>query len=287
MAVGIVGAGRLGASLGGGLRQAGYDVRAVASGRLESARSLASALGDRARATSDPGDVLALCDLVFLTVPDAVIEPLSASLPWQRQHTVVHCSGALGLEALTAVTGAGGSPGCVHPLQSFPSRSPEPERFRGVFCGVEAGPNLGPLLESIVTDLGARSFRLEGVDRALYHAAAVMVSNHVVGLANAAARVWGLAGLPPELGREALSPLLTSAVQNVARLDFASALTGPIARGDAPTVDAHLRALAGEPSLQELYRLLSLELLRLPLHREADVAARLKDLLTKGWPSNE
>ena len=147
--------------------------------------------------------------------------------PRNQRHLVVHYSGALGLHALAGVTAAGGIPGCLHPLQSFPSRSLEPERFRGIFCGVEGVDPLGALLERMVTVLGAQPFRLEGVDRTLYHAAAVFVSNQVISLASAAVRLWTLAGLPDHLGREALSPLLGGTAANGARLELGNALTGP------------------------------------------------------------
>lgn len=281
-AVGFVGAGRLAAALASGLVETGYRVTAVASQHLSAAQALATALGRNVEFTTDAARVAARCDLVFLTVPDIAIAPASRSIPWERRHLVVHCSGALGLDALAAVTAAGGIPGCLHPLQSFPSRSPEPERFRGIFCGVEGVDPLGALLERMVTVLGAQPFRLEGVDRTLYHAAAVFVGNHVVALASAAGRLWTLAGLPDHLGREALSPLLLAAAANVARLELGDALTGPLARGDVATIEAHLRALVADPALSELYRALSAELLRLPLSHEAGIASRLRELLGDG-----
>jgi predicted short-subunit dehydrogenase-like oxidoreductase (DUF2520 family) len=139
---------------------------------------------------------------------------------------------------------------------------------------------LGGLLEGIVAAVGARSFRLEGVDRARYHAAAVFVSNHVIALASAATRAWANAGLPAELAREALSPLLLAAAGNVSRSELAAALTGPIARGDVGTIEAHLRALAADPALARLYRELSSELLRLPLGHDDPVARQLRELLS-------
>lgn len=277
--VGFIGAGRLGATLASALLETGHRVASVASRRLPEAQTVASALGPGVEFTTDAGRVAARCDLVFLTVPDAAIGPTCRSIAWEPRHLVVHCSGALGLDALADVTDAGGIAGCLHPLQSFPSRTPEPERLRGIFCGVEGADPLGPLLEQIVTGFGAQPFRLEGVDRTLYHAAAVFVSNHVVALASAAGRLWTLAGLPEPLARQALSPLLLAASANVAALELRDALTGPVARGDVATVEAHLRALAADPALRELYRALAAELLRLPLVHDPDTASQLRGLL--------
>ena len=282
MTIGFVGAGRLGATLASGLVESGYRVTSVASRHLPAAQALAIALGPGVEFTTDAARVAAQCDLVFLTVPDAAIAPTCRSIAWEPRHMVVHCSGALGLDALAGATVAGGIAGCLHPLQSFPSRSPEPERLRGVFCGVEGADPLGPLLEQIVKGFGAQPFRLEGVDRTLYHAAAVFVSNHVVALASAAGRLWTLAGLPEQLGRQALSPLLLAASANVGALELPYALTGPVARGDVGTVEAHLRALDADPALRELYRALSAELLRLPLVQDPGSASQLRRLLVDG-----
>ena len=170
----------------------------------------------------------------------------------------------------------------MHPLQTFPGDE-EPSRararFEGIACGVEASAPLDELLEAIVDDLGARSFRLEGVDRAAYHAAAVFVSNDVVAAMAAATRAWALAGLEAGNARDALSPLLRASAAAIAERRLEQALTGPVARGDLDTVRGHLESLAAEPELQALYRLLGSELLRLDLGHEQQVASELRALL--------
>ncbi len=274
--IGIIGAGRLAASLGAALVEADYPLRAVASRNAASARQLADRLG----CSSVPIDtVVDTCDLVFITVPDAQIGPLAEALAWRPAQAVVHCSGALPLPALEPAVGRGALTGCLHPLQSFPSRTPEPLRFRGIYCGVEAEGPLGSYLEAAVVAVGATAFGLEGVDRRLYHAAAVFMSNHVVALASAATRLWQQAGLPEETGREALAPLLLAAANNVASLPLASALTGPLARGDIATIEGHLAAMESMPDLRELYRALSSELLHLDLGRPEETTRRLRELL--------
>lgn len=278
-AVGLIGAGRLAAALAAGLARAGYPVRAIASARIESARSLAAALGPGVAASADPGDVAAACDVAFLTVPDSAIRPLAERIGWRQGQVVAHCSGALGLGELAAARPGGAVPACFHPLQTFPSRTPEPARFEGIFCGVEGAEPAHGWLEQVARDLGARPFPLEGVDRAVYHAAAVVASNHVIALASAAARLWAMAGLPVESGREALAPLLLAAANNVARMELALALTGPVARGDIATIARHLDALERDPGLRELYRQLSDELLRLPLGHDEATTGRLRALL--------
>ena len=261
--IGIIGAGRLGTTLADALAAAGYTDIHLAT-RAD------------ARATVEA------CALVFVTVPDRAIREAVSALPWRAGQGVVHASGALGLDVLDAAAAHGALRGCLHPLQTFPgATSPEGSaaRFRGIACGVEGDASLGDLLTAVVDDLGGRVLRLEGVDRALYHAAAVLVSNDVVALMAAATRAWEQAGLPVTEAREALAPLLLAAASNVARLPLERALTGPIARGDTATVQGHLEALAGDANLSATYRALGRELLRLDLGHTPEIRAALTALL--------
>ena len=274
--IGVVGAGRLGGALATALLAAGYAVSRVASRTHERAEALATRL-EGARAV-EAAAVVGECDLVVLAVPDAAIEAVAAALPWRAGQAGVHCSGALGLDVLAAVSAAGGLVGCLHPLQSFPSLDGAVERFRGVTCGIEAATPLDGWLATMARDLGARPLDLAGVDRALYHAAAVLVSNDAVALMAAATQVWSAAGLPREEARGALAPLLLGAARNIQESELHRALTGPVARGDVATIERHLRALqavAGRPELAHLYRALARQLLGLPLDLDPATRARL------------
>jgi predicted short-subunit dehydrogenase-like oxidoreductase (DUF2520 family) len=274
-----VGASRLGTTLALALERAGQPVAAVASLRPESARAFAGRLV-RAAAL-DAAELVQRCELVLLAVPDGAVAELAAALPWREGQAVVHCSGALPLSALDPARARGALRGCLHPLQSFPERFGAAERFAGIACGVEGDGELDHRLQALCVALGARALPLTGVDRARYHAAAVLAGNGVVALHAAAASVWALAGLPPERAREALAPLTLGAAQNVARLPLDEALTGPVARGDAATVARHLLALRDAPELYELYARLAAALLALPLPLTAEQRAALESLVRK------
>ncbi len=277
MGVGIIGAGRLGSSLARALEHAGQPIDAVASAGAPSGADLAGRLQRASPLAAEA--LVARCELVWLCVPDAQLATLAARLPWRADQQVVHCSGAHGLQVLDPVRAAGGLRGCLHPLQAFPERFGEPARFAGIVCGIEADSTLQARLQALCARLGARSVALDGVERASYHAAAVLASNCVVALHAAAAQAWALSGLPEALAREALAPLTLGAAEALQRLPLAAALTGPIARGDAPTVALHLHALAPAPELRELYRRLSAALLALPLALSAEQRAGLEALL--------
>ena len=116
--------------------------------------------------------------------------------------------------------------------------------------------------------LGLRPFRVAADQRAEYHAAATIASNHLVALLGQAARVADAAGVPAE----ALLPLVRAAIDNVDALGAGDALTGPVARGDADTVARHLDALP--PDERATYRALAREALRLSGRDDAASATR-------------
>jgi predicted short-subunit dehydrogenase-like oxidoreductase (DUF2520 family) len=282
--VGIIGLGRLGNALAAALATSGTPVL------VASRRPIADASPDVAGIEAVPAEgLMARCETVFLAVPDRAVPEVAASLPWRPGQAAVHHSGALGLDALAAATAQGAVAGCLHPLQTFPAGVRPQEAlalFTGSVCGVEAPEPLGGRLEALAARLGARTVRLEGVDRALYHAAAVLASNDVVALMASAARTWALAGLPAEAAREALAPLLLASARNVAALPLERALTGPIARGDVPTVERHLEALMAAPDLAALYRALAAELLALDLGHPAGVTEALRRAIGEGAPGH-
>ena len=260
--VALLGAGRLGSSLALALDAAGYRVVAVASRRRAAASALAKRLKRAEVRTAR--ELWERAPWVFLTVPDDELARVSAGAQVQPGQAVVHCSGALGLDALARVAERGGLRGCLHPLQAFPQRF-APERLRGVSCGIEGDGALAGPLARMVRALGARPFSLRGADRARYHAAAVLASNYVVALRAAAEDAWALAGLPRAQAGRALQPLTQGAVDALGSLSLERALTGPIARGDVQTVARHLQALAPEPELRALYAQLAAQLIARPL----------------------
>jgi predicted short-subunit dehydrogenase-like oxidoreductase (DUF2520 family) len=92
--------------------------------------------------------------------------------------------------------------------------------------------------------LGLEPFELADDRRAAYHAGAAIASNYLVTLRRAAGSLLEAAGAPPE----ALDPLMRRTIEN------GFELTGPIARGDWETVDAHVSAIRSErPELEQLY----------------------------------
>src|SRR4051794_30735042 len=97
-----------------------------------------------------------------------------------------------------------------------------------------------PIGQALVVEMGAEPVIVEEASRPLYHAALAHGANHLVTLVAESLDLLGAAGVEPA-GR-VLGPLLSAALDNALRQGD-GALTGPVARGDAGTVAAHVDAI--------------------------------------------
>jgi predicted short-subunit dehydrogenase-like oxidoreductase (DUF2520 family) len=231
----VIGPGRVGRSLARAAVEAGMSVSL--SGRRD------------ALAASEEARVALLC------VPDASIEgackTISAAVPPLRY--VGHTSGATGLGALGTASERGARAFSIHPLQTLPDGD---ATLAGAPCAISGSDAEAlRLAEALAARLGMRPFVVREEQRAGYHAAASIASNYLVALEEAAAELLEIAGI--EEARELLAPLVLRTAANWAERGR-GALTGPIARGDEPTVERHVAAIADTaPELLELYRALA------------------------------
>jgi predicted short-subunit dehydrogenase-like oxidoreductase (DUF2520 family) len=206
-------------------------VRVVGAGRVGGA--VTARLAERGVDVRDDG-----AELVLLCVPDGAIAEVARSVepgPW-----VAHVSGATPLAALDPHRRRFS----VHPLQTF-TRRRGAEQLDGAWAAVTAENEEARTTGfELARTLGLRPFELADSERPLYHAGAAIASNYLVTLHRAASRLFRAAGAPPE----GLEPLMLRTIEN------GFELTGPIARGDWTTVEAHLAAIRSrQPDLEPMY----------------------------------
>jgi predicted short-subunit dehydrogenase-like oxidoreductase (DUF2520 family) len=242
LSAGVIGTGRVGSVLGAALSRAGHRVVAASGVSRESVRRAERLLPGVPLLPAD--DVVARSELVLLAVPDDVLGSLVGGLAetgaWRVGQIVAHTSGAHGAAVLAPAAGAGVLPLALHPAMTFAGESEDLDRLTGVSFGVTAADALRPVAETLVLEMGGEPIWIPEQARPLYHAALVIGANHLVTLVNDAADLLRRAGV--ERPGPVLGPLLGAALDNVLRTGDA-ALTGPVSRGDAGTVAAHLRTL--------------------------------------------
>lgn len=243
LAVGVVGAGRVGAVLGAALARAGHAVvgaSAVSTPSLRRAEALLPGVP-----ILPPDEVAGRAELLLLAVPDDALPGLAEGLAraqvLRRGALVAHTSGRYGVAVLDPLTAVGALGLALHPVMTFTGTDVDLQRLAGACFGVTAADPLRPVAEALVIEMGAEPVWVPEAARVLYHAALATGANHLVTLVAEAADLLRRAGVPEPA--RMLGPLLGAALDNALRSGDA-ALTGPVARGDAGTVSAHLHALA-------------------------------------------
>lgn len=254
--IAIIGAGRLGASLGYALSKKGYTIKALSCRSKSSAEDSRQKIGqgtastDNVR-TADQGEI------VFLTVPDDAIEYVakeleSSPLDW-REKIVLHCSGLLTSHALDPLQSKGAHTASVHPCSSFPKKQSRIDLFQGIFFALEGDEGAVSAVKDIVSTIGGLHFMIRAEDKACYHTACSLASNMSVALLYTAISLLSECGLGQDEAKKILRPLLEGTLHNVNKIDIFGALTGPVARGDLTTIKKHLAELKKFPSARRIY----------------------------------
>lgn len=281
----IVGAGKVGSALAVLLNKKGYPVAGIASRSISSARKLAGEFG--CPATDRPEEVTGLGELVFITTPDReiarVAEAVAMRQGFHAGQIVAHTSGAHSASELHGVREKGAKIVSIHPLQSFADVQGAMKNLPGSFFALEGDEAAMTAAREIVADLGGKAFTIQAKDKPLYHAAACIASNYLVSLMYFATSLCNYFGLSHEEAFQALFPLVQGTIYNIKRTGPVQALTGPISRGDATTIQDHLPVLeqVGKEELN-LYRTLGLYTVLVALEKGSinqNQASLLKEIL--------
>jgi predicted short-subunit dehydrogenase-like oxidoreductase (DUF2520 family) len=208
-----------------------------------------------------PHDAAARADAVFICCGDDAIGTVCQAIAqkggFRKGQYVIHCSGALESEILSAAETCGCLTGSFHPLQTFPDIQAGLVRWPGTYCFVETKySQVREFLHDFAAATGAVPNDIKPGMKALYHAGCVMCCNHLTALADVALRIFERAGLGYEEALKAAAPIMRATLENVIAKGPAGALTGPVSRGDTATVEKHLDALADSPDVAEVYRAL-------------------------------
>jgi predicted short-subunit dehydrogenase-like oxidoreductase (DUF2520 family) len=208
----VIGPGRAGSAMSRALHAAGWTV------------------APPLRRGDDVSSAAVGVDLLLITTPDAAVADVATAVG-PGDAVVAHCAGSLGLDAL----GVHERRASIHPLVAIPSGDTD---VRGAWFAI-AGDDLAG---KVVADLGGTAVPVADADRAAYHAAACIASNHLVALLGQVERIGATAGVP----LDAFLALARQSLDNVARAGAAASLTGPVERGDVETIERHRAALVAD-----------------------------------------
>ncbi|HUH06180.1 MAG TPA: Rossmann-like and DUF2520 domain-containing protein [Egibacteraceae bacterium] len=266
----VIGPGRVGTALAIALPDV-YEVGAVVG---RGAAALARFTASVPSAVAQPlAQATRSAQLVLICVPDDQLESVVRSAVRgdgvSEGSRWVHTSGAHGAGALRPARLAGAAVAACHPAQTFPDPQAGAHSLAGASWAVTAAHPDRRWALDLVSDLGGRAEVIPERSRTLYHTALTLGSNGTSSIVTVSRELLLAAGVADPAAF--LQPLARTSADNAARAG-AAALTGPVRRGDAATVAAHVAELRTVfPEALEAYS--ALARLALSQARRAGLAA--------------
>jgi len=247
--VSIVGAGRVGISLGTHLRKLGWRIGAVVARSESTARAAVRRIGAGKPFDRPAADVCA-ADLILFATPDDVLPAIASELARKagagcKGKIVLHTSATLDRSALAPLARLGASTGSLHPMQAFGGKVVP--KLKGVIFGIEGDARARRLAQSIAKSLGGIPVVIETADKPAYHAAAVMAGGSIYPVLEAGLQLLISVGFTRQRASQTLLPLLRQIFDNIERIGPRAAWTGPLSRGDYAVVAKHMDALRRYP----------------------------------------
>jgi predicted short-subunit dehydrogenase-like oxidoreductase (DUF2520 family) len=187
-----------------------------------------------------------------------------------RGAVILHTSAIAEPAGLKTLSDAGFPGGTFHPLVPFSDPDVSAAHLRKGWIGIDGDNAAKNASRRLAGHLGARTLEIPAGKKAAYHAAAVISSNFPVVLASVAGRLLHDIGIPDASAYQAVESLMTGALANMKQMLPDDALTGPVVRADAETIDKHLRSLREHESALKVYRALSAAAVEIAQRRGVD-----------------
>ena len=269
MKIGIIGAGKVGTSIGYMMKKSGLDVVAVSDkieSQLDNARSY---MGSGLLYTRENMETVYLSDVIAITTQDRVITEVAGEIAEKSKglngKLFFHTSGAHPSSILSVLEAKGALLGSFHPLQTFPDVDSAIRVIPETYIFIDGNEEAIPLLTAIGKAIGFDVVRIDGKNKVLYHLSAVYVCNLLCALLYAGQEIMSMAGV--EL--RPFFPIIKATLENIEAKGPLMSLTGPIIRGDVETVVSHLKAIDNLELQARVYKALSSVALEMVKKKEA------------------
>lgn len=257
MKIGFIGAGKVGTGLGIYFKNHGYMLSGYYSKTALSAET--AAIATQSKFYQKDEELVCDSDIIFITTSDDQIETVCQSLANRKafllNQLVIHCSGALSSSILRSAKQCGCFVYSLHPLQSFADVTSAVADLPKTVFSLEGDIEKIHVLEELLQQTSNPYFIIQPETKILYHAAACIISNYLVTLMDQGITVLDRIGINREKSFKAMMPLIMGTIKNIEQFGTEKALTGPIARGDAQTVQRHIEEFETKlPDMLEFYK---------------------------------
>lgn len=272
MKIGFIGAGRAGCGIGKYIQTMQEKTDAQITGYY-------SLLADDARWAANftdsdffetVEDVIAASDSIILSTPDGAIKDVWDNIPKDQigGKIICHLSGSLSSDVFSGIEDYDAYGISIHPLVAFSDKESVYQQLNEVSFTLEGHAFAVNKWQALFEQTGNAVTVITKNVKPLYHAAASMLSNHVVAVLETGYQLLIRCGFSEEEARSFSDVLVKNNVKNVIETGAVNALTGPVERGDVETVKKHLSVLTEKE--QGIYKACGKELIFISKKKNPD-----------------
>ena len=259
MQIGIIGAGKVGTTLGKYASDYGACVRGFYSRTKSSGLESAQFTGTEHFKTLD--SLIEVSDTLFITTTDGEIARVWDCIAEKnvKGKVICHFSGSLSSDVFSNWKETGACVCSIHPIYAFSDKFTAYQNLSNAVFAVEGCQEALEKMQELFRLLPNQIVEISTKEKVKYHAAASIASNQVVSLIAMAVELLKEAGISEQSAYGLLKPLVENNVQSIFEQKegkyrgCAKALTGPIERGDLQTVQKHLQHM-DRPKWEHSYR---------------------------------
>ena len=270
MNIGIIGAGKVGVSVGRYLKDNNIQIAGFYD--IDCDNAAFAAQFTNTDCFSDLEKLVIMSDTLFITTPDNVIGSvwdciIKNNMSVQNK-IVCHFSGALSSDVFTDSQSTGASVCSIHPMLAFSDKLTSYRIPANTFFALEGDETAVSAMKSLFETLGNTVCVIDKSKKSLYHTAASVLSNELVALLDMGYSLLEQCGFSRDKAVRATQNLVLGNVNSVLENGCVKALTGPVERNDLQTVKKHVNSLKGED--RQIYILLAKRLVKLAKVKNED-----------------
>ncbi|MCF6360719.1 MAG: F420-dependent NADP oxidoreductase [Cyclobacteriaceae bacterium] len=249
----FIGAGNLAWNLAPALENAGSSVINVYSKNPDNAKKLAGKLYE-GQVKTDLNFSETEADIILIAITDDEIEEVAKEVVLPEDILIAHTSGSIPLAKL----GYSATPniGVFYPLQTFTKN--QQANFKEIPILIEGeNKKTTDRLAQLAKTLSGNVSVITSTQRQQLHLAAVFANNFTNWMLTQSEEIIQNAKLDLSM----LKPLLEQSISNAIRFGPKNVQTGPAKRGDYEVLDKQMELLTNQPKKEELYKLVSQQIL--------------------------
>ena len=255
MKVGFIGAGKAGCSLGKYFKTAGDSITVTGYYSLINEEAIWAAAFTKTQRFDTANDVVAASDSIIISTPDGAIRTVWDGLDKEliKDRIICHLSGSLSSDVFSGIGDYCAYPISIHPLFAFSDKESAFKQLNNVCFTLEGHDRAVALWRQLLNSYGNESVTIDKALKPLYHAAASVLSNHVVAILDTGYKMLMECGFTETQARQYTRSLVLNNVLHVIDDGTINALTGPIERNDIETVKKHLNVIGKDK--EQLYKM--------------------------------